>query len=106
MQQSVLKTETVDHLFVDPFEKFKNMLSGDNSIKNEQEKVFERKVYQNQVKMNEDRICLNKLMLILKLRFVNGPNFILLLLETILLQKKILTAEIEIGRESIIPKRL
>ena len=106
MQQSVLKTETIDHLFEDPFEKFKTMLSGDNSIKNEQEKVFERNVYQNQVKMNENRICLNKLMLVLKLRFVKGPNLILLLLETILLQKQILTSEIEIGREAVIPKRL
>ena len=56
--------------------------------------------------MNEHRITLNKLMLILKLRFVKGHNYILLLLETISLQKKILAAEIEIGKEANIPKKL
>ena len=45
-------------------------------------------------------------MFVLKLRFVKGPNLILLLLQTILLRKQILTFEIEIGRESLIPKRL
>ena len=106
MQQSVLKTETIDHLFEDPFGKFKNMLSGDNQSKNEKEKQFERKVFKNQVENSENRVCLNKLMLVLKLRLVQGHNLILLLLETITLQKKILTAEIEVGRESVIPKKL
>ena len=52
---------------------------------------------------SEQRSLYSKIMLLVKLRVLKGPIYIYALLECIKLAKSILTLELEMGREAVIP---
>lgn len=104
MAQSILKTDKVDDLFVDPATDFKCMIDLDNT--NMQQKACERQLFRNRNEVHELKVTSNKLKLVLKLRLVRGPPFIILMMEIIKQIKRMFLLELESGKEVLIPERL
>ena len=93
MNQSIKQGDAIDTMFY----------CGKNGNKCKA-KTKEEKIYA--IYVNEMKVHLSKLKLIMKLKLVHGPFYIVLRLEILNMQKNLFVSMVETGNEVVIPKDL